>query len=539
MNTVELEELSGLPGAPELVITEAVPTSGLDLLGLRVPAETVANSLLDGITTVTPTVRYLGVRAWIIWRYGQLNGLDSIKEFMAFANKVECALVLGNLLNDPSTPGLVGQRSAGTAIKSGEDPIELRSLAKIPAMRLYAGPSEALEIGWGGTRLPGITNERGLPLVESVHEKFLHSKVLMSITPNGAPQSFSRDELKTIGQSFSMRNPSGEERELLVEFIIPEQPNAKEIPRVATYCLILHLCQQAGKQIEEEDIIRTAISPDISLIPSELHTSTEGWARFAVRDMLVAVHEAAVAIVNKHIFTTSAGTNRKSIDIVLAELTSEDLAKGIALFGFSTDLINAPIRDFCAAVNGRLKDICRVGNINRWHSDLDELAIIRASKPLSAAMVILPLAWWLAARRMEPGIHDEIPEFDLEGNKASARIGVRDVIFTEINEWAKSNETVRDVVSRLLARSVDQHLRIAWSRLAREPWKDVSVLGSDGDDWLFCQDFKNGRATSRLYQAINWLQQLGLITATGVTQDGLEVLNTRLAVLKQLRNQTE
>ena len=93
---MRLEDLPNEPGKPELVVTDANPTSGLDLLGLRVPAETVANSLLDGITTITPTIRYLGIRAWIIYRYQQLEGLDDRNEFMDFAHKVESALVLGS-----------------------------------------------------------------------------------------------------------------------------------------------------------------------------------------------------------------------------------------------------------------------------------------------------------------------------------------------------------------------------------------------------------------------------------------------------------
>ena len=47
--------------APEWVDSGAVLTDGLDLLGLRLPVQTIGGSLLDGVTTVTPSVRYIYV----------------------------------------------------------------------------------------------------------------------------------------------------------------------------------------------------------------------------------------------------------------------------------------------------------------------------------------------------------------------------------------------------------------------------------------------------------------------------------------------
>ena len=190
-------------------------------------------------------------------------------------------------------------------------------------------------------------------------------------------------------------------------------------------------------------------------------------------------------------------------------------------------------------LNDYLNDVRRVGNINRWDSYLDELAIIQAAQAIPAGMITLPMSWWIAVKRMAPGLGDDAPHFDLDGYRASARIGIRDVILPEVTKWPEISDPLNDVVARLLARSVDQHLRIAWSRLAREPWKDVSALGSDGDDWLCCNDLSNGRATSRLYQAINWLRQLDLIDDNGLTKDGDDVLQTRLAVLRQRGIQEE
>lgn len=536
---MELHDLLDVPGIPKLVTTAAIPSSGMDLLGLRSPAESVSYSMLDGITTVTPNVRYLTIRAWIIFRYAELRGLESNKDFMSFANKVECLLVLGNLLNDPSTPYLIGKDNAVRAINTDDNSLELKPLVKIAATNIYAGPTQQLKIAWRGKKLPGITEERGLPLAKTINEELKESEIALSIIPDRMPQAFSREKLKAFGNLFQLRNPSGKERELLIDFIIPTNPSLDETSRISTYCLIMHLCKEAASEINEEHLFEAVTADEIGSVPSELHDACEGWTRFVVRDMLVAVHEAAVCLVVKHIKETSDGKNRKPRNEILTELTNNKLITGLEAFGFPTELLDEPISSFCKLLCDCLTDIHRVGNINRWVSSLDERAIIKAAKVTTDSMVILPMSWWLAVQRMRPGIQDEIPQFDLNGHNASARLGIRDVILPEVDSWSDSTETLRDVIARLLARSVDQHLRIAWSRLAREPWKDVSVLASDGDDWLHCQDFTNGQATSRLYQSINWLRQLSLIDDNGLSQDGHEILRTRLSVLRQMRAQSE
>ena len=46
-------------------------SDGLDLLGLRQPVQAIGGKLLDGITSVTPNIRYLSVICWLIHRYAE------------------------------------------------------------------------------------------------------------------------------------------------------------------------------------------------------------------------------------------------------------------------------------------------------------------------------------------------------------------------------------------------------------------------------------------------------------------------------------
>ena len=82
---VKIEELPDEPEVPELVTSEARPVGGMDLLGLRAPAESFAQRQLDGVTTVTPTIRYLSLRCWLIHRYIELRGPRDPRIFGSFA----------------------------------------------------------------------------------------------------------------------------------------------------------------------------------------------------------------------------------------------------------------------------------------------------------------------------------------------------------------------------------------------------------------------------------------------------------------------
>ena len=96
------------PASPEWVTSDALPIRGLDLLGLRIPVERVGQTLLDAVTTISPTIRYVSLRAWIARRYALARLPDSWKSFREFAARIEAAVALGNLLVDRTTSGLVG-----------------------------------------------------------------------------------------------------------------------------------------------------------------------------------------------------------------------------------------------------------------------------------------------------------------------------------------------------------------------------------------------------------------------------------------------
>lgn len=172
----------------------------------------------------------------------------------------------------------------------------------------------------------------------------------------------------------------------------------------------------------------------------------------------------------------------------------------------------------------------------RWSGSLSESLLFEKASWLQAAdgLGLLPVSWILAARRLEPGIRGNQPGFEFDTQAGVYRIGVGAVVLPKVDAWITSSKTIREVTAGLGHRSVDQHLRIAWSRLALEAYKDVGLIRSDGDDWVYQKDFYPGRAPSRIYQAINWLRQLSLIDETGITAAGSELLQSGLATLAKI-----
>jgi hypothetical protein len=105
---MKLEDLAQTPSEPELVVANAREGRGQDFLGLRSPAENVSNRLLNGVTTVTPLIRYLSLRAWIVKRFIDAGGPYDSVVLRKFAAKVEAAITLGNLIVNPDLTGLIG-----------------------------------------------------------------------------------------------------------------------------------------------------------------------------------------------------------------------------------------------------------------------------------------------------------------------------------------------------------------------------------------------------------------------------------------------
>jgi hypothetical protein len=151
------------------------------------------------------------------------------------------------------------------------------------------------------------------------------------------------------------------------------------------------------------------------------------------------------------------------------------------------------------------------------------------------ALAILPVAWALALQRVEPGLLQNREDFQALSRDGWARIGLQQVVQSGVQRFLQEDWAFRDVMVELAFRTVDQHLRVAWARMAQDARHDVALLMSDAGHWSARgTKFVPRRTASRVKEAIGWLAQLHLIDDQGLTSDGNRVLERSFATLSRL-----
>lgn len=517
-----------------MVVNDTKQSRGLDLLGLRMLGEDVASRLLNGVTTVTPNMRYLAFRSWIVHRYMTSTPKPDSTEFDNFAKRVEAAVVMSQLIQDRSISGLIGSTKGTARVHSEDADLSLEELTKISATTIYGGPSFDLGLTGAVEGIPTLTKERGSPLAEAFDQSLSAESPVRSLAAQEITENISREKLLAIGDEIDMTSLSESERDHLREFVLPEHPRDGEVGRIGTYCLLLHLARSLGRRPTDSDVLSTAIADDVSGIPKPLLSTIDGWARFTVRDVLVAVHETAMQLVHNTLERANPEHTAPSSEII-GGLVYDIEDDALQPYGLDRIDLDGSIARFVDGVDAKLVGRRTDGELARWGgpTEMDLLSGPDIKTPTPRFLAALPYAWILVTRRLGPSLGSGQSRHDIQGRLARARLGVGEVIAKEVDRWHNSSESLREVIAWLTRRSVDQHLRIAWSRMWREPKKSVALLRADGELWTAVGAFEAGRASSRLDQAINWLGQLKLIDENGITTDGQIVLESRLKLLER------
>jgi hypothetical protein len=528
--------------APEWIENGATPTGGLDLLGLRLPVQTIGLSLLNGVTTVTPSIRYIAIRAWLIHRYSQAELPDSANEFTKRSSNVECALVLGNLLQDRSMTGLIGFNEALERLNAGAGSLGLGPLVKTPASNIYAGASDQLLVSWSREDgMPGLGESRGLPLALAVEGSNAGSKLVRSLFQKAPLEEALTDDLKEFGAAMRIDKIPDEEREALVAAIIPMKPKPSELNRVATYTALLRLSKEKGALATESDLFKAACSHK-RFGDSLLDQAADGWLTYCVRD-LIAVSQAAVlgAVLGE----LNLGTNENQLGIEGRAIISELLSRA--------EEHNAPMREFgllnseesvkdisFGTLFARIEERLALGmtmehGIRRWDSGLNEPFLYgMALRSGAGALSIAVVAWIVAALRVGSGVREQMGDLDGLSYQGWRRVGLKEVILPELERHLREDLPLTTVAADIAYRVVQQHLKIAWSRLQVDLTRDVSLLSTEGNKWVGRGEaFGAGRTASRIDRALGWMNQLGLVGTAGITGDGDAVLKNALSALSQ------
>ena len=516
--------------APSWVSTGAVIAEGLDLLGLRQPVQAIGGNLLDGVTSVTPTIRYLSFSCWLLYRYAEARLPDSYKDFSAFAQRAEAALVMGNLLANGRVGGLVGPiRSQRRLEESESELVTLDPVANTPALGIYL--SAAAQLGFfklRGNAAPQLSKERGLPLAIAIDAILGSIPFAQRLTSSRPPDKATKKDLKILGMTVAMNAISKQEVELLGDAVIPNRSTATESPRVATYASLFSLTDEL-KRIPAEFEFMEAATRSSGFAGQHLENWSDAWLAYEIRDMLAATHECLCFELLEEVNQKGGeGQTPLTPTSVIRELLSraDDLLDALVKLGLADsdeNIEDISVKELVKRVikSTKKKRVLRNG-LYRWEGDLTETAVIDAALSLSSGQSILVMvAWILVARRVSTDLGNHNAQLELLSVEEERRVGVFDVVVRSVSDWGNNDVSLIEKAAELMNFTIQQHLNIAWSRMATDLKKDVALLSVDEGKWKSRgKQIAAGRTVSRLDQAIGWMAQLGWINENGITSTG-------------------
>jgi hypothetical protein len=494
----------------------------IDLTGMRLSAQSSENLLLDGITTITPRLRYLAFRAWVIWRYWHGRQPDRWKTFIEFAARQEAALALGLAANDYRGTTIVGISEARKLIEGGKSRLPITRLTAQTATGIYATSSDSLALSdWTDFGTPKLSTT-GNDLAELIEKSVATTKYARRIARNQNTDEGTASELIEFSEAFDPDTFAAKEQNILIDAMFArtaDQPAS--FARRATYGLLLDLSK--SKPDLDSSGFFSSVADRTSRFNARFNDISDAWAQYCLRDLLAAAYESALwsaieALRNRRLKKETSSDPNDVLADAVNQPENDQLLKMLG-FGLSSKMT---VKELRSALKSKCAhDVAERSGLRRWSRGLTETEIIAATFEMpSAGPAALVVSWCLAAHRVADA--QQIGLDDRHHN-----VGLRRDILPLLESHAAL--PVRALMTTLLHRASMQHLRIAWERMAADPTRNISMFSVDEGQWLFFRPYKFTRMNSRINQAMNWLGSLNLVGKQGTTPSGLQLLKEILA----------
>jgi hypothetical protein len=469
---------------------------------------------------------------------------DAWRPFERFIEAQEAMIVLANRHKSREIGSLVGVTKADKLLDSGRQNFPLERLVRQIAYNVYVTTSRQLHLTHDQTDsgLAGLTKERGLRLAQAFDGVVRDTAYGRQLERRPTIDKASRDAVEELAEGVFLDRIPRNEREILIDAIMPQAPETEpERNRLAQYALLLWLARAKGEAPQESDVFDVARHIPRGL-PKTLVPVVDDWLDYVVRDVIAVTHEAVFDAVMHEVDVASAERGGPvAAERVIAGLLDDAEEHSAILRQLGLLRRNETAHEISfATLRDRVHRACSEettmnSGLRRWRDGLSETTLYEMALASGrAAAVFLPVAWCLAAERVSP----ELPSAPDARRRILSigrifQIGLEHVILPKIDEFAREGRTLREVMAELITRTVQQHLRVAWTRFAPPQGKDVSVLIADNATWARNNGFKPGRTDSRLWVAISWLNQLRLIDEDGLTAAGSRILERSLATLSR------
>ena len=542
-------------------------TSEIDILGLRYPVQALAADLVPGITVATGHVRYLSLRSWLIWSYihRQPRPVDRLKPFTEdFATQAEAAFVMGNLLVDRTAQGLVGQ-IRGTEVLEKDGPLKLESLAKVPAVNIYRGVCETI----GLTRirdpgLPALVGQRGLVLAEALGASVAETALGQKIGAGVCPPEATKEELLEFGRVVSSGGISEGELDALSRILAPvgarDRDSLGTFPgdhaRSVILAILLFLAPDAaeeststsGTAAPEADgsgprdagltrphlaVMKEAVSA-VRSTPPVFDEILDGWLMYGIRDAMAVTGEATLEALGRHVRRLGTDGGGVPAHDVLSALVGEGGNQQVSVFrefGLLPSTAGAKALS-SVTVKHCMDELSRLSplgpgprGLRRWTTGVFETDLIARGRNADDGAVALGLLSLLLAVHRVGTEEDELPDFlaplSVHGGQ---RLGLRQVILPTFRGWVQRETTLSEALWDYASIIIEQHQRVAWSRLATSEPTDIHVFTRDAGHLIPKKKFAGGQTNPRTDFAWDWLGQMGLARDGHTTRQGRELL---------------
>ncbi len=510
---------------------------GLDLLGLRNPVQSIGNIFLSGITTITPSVRFLSYRAWMIWIYAQWELPSDSKIRRSFTERVESAFALSNIVIKGNMPGIIGRINANKVVReSPKNKIPLSNLVRIKGFTIYTNVSEQLGITIEDSGIiPSLTRERGVPLAKAFNEQIKSTSFYKKFKSNPEIKELTIDDLEELGKIIRVDKISQDEADLLLSCVMPEEPirsQVNESYRLATYTILLEIV----KQKKQKPTINNFFEFNVPKEPHKIRvieTVRNGWLMYLMRDMLAVVYEYVFQDIADLIEESQNGISE---DELVKEFLDEtdyivDLLSKYGLVTNKRDYKNVTFKTLMDRLNSKLKGKLVNNMITRWDSKIYEIRIIGDVEEYGS-VALIPISWLIIYFRVLECLKDDRLNSYLKLlSKDSNHLSFTDSILPFIEHYSKNDTPLEKVIEESLRMVINQHLKIAWMRYAVDPIS-VAVIFRDQNLLKHRLPFRAGQTNSRIGIAIDWLTQLQLINEKGLTPKGKQVLAANYSILE-------
>lgn len=526
------------PTIPQWLDEIPIKERGLDLLGLRNPVLSIGNVFLSGVTTITPSVRNLSYRCWMIWIYAQWNLPASPSSWKSFRERVESAFALSNIIVDRNVSGVIGSQKAKLLIDEGTKEIELVNLVRSQkAYATYTNISEQLGLTIEDSDLiPSLTKERGKVLAEEFDSRIKNTSFYNKLKKDPQLKSLLITDLNEFGKKIKLDVIPNKEAKLLIAAICPQDPfegKINEYYRICTYSILLEIAKIKKRLPYEEDLFEYAIAKKNQLLPMIEYTRT-GWLIYLMRDVLAVTHEVLFEYLYYRISRQPLGIDENEVinNIVNTDEEIIDVLKRLNIIKSKSQYKSLSFNKLLEQVRKLINNNRYYSDIARWNGEIDEEIIINEAWKYNGVIALVPIAWIIVYLRIEKYLENKQPSdlITLFGER-SRQLNFVETIYPLLKKYQVNNTPIKEVLEEILRLTINQHFKIAWLRFANDPFS-VAVLFRDENLLKERRKFRAGRIQSRLIQAIGWLEQLKLIDENGITEKGLDQHNRNLKVLK-------